>query len=134
MTYPQVWSNSTVRALPVGHLHDGTLRNVTVGRSVAFRAGPWVEVGEDDSRLLRVTTAAPVLAATAPTRPVERPPEPAAVELLFDAHPLSRSVHTPEAHPATCAAARGPRTRGAWPPVLAGSRTASESDAFTDRP
>lgn len=128
MTYPQVWSKSTVRALPVGHLHDGTLRNVSVGRAVAFRAGPWVEVGEDDSRLLRVTTAAPIVAATPATGLVERPAEPAAAELLFDAHPLSRSVHSPEAHPATCATARGPRPRQAWPPVLTQGAVAAEAD------
>jgi hypothetical protein len=122
VTYPQVWSNDDVRALPVGHLRDATLRNVSVGRSVAFRAGPWVEVREDDSRLLRVTTTAPILAeaptATPSIWPVERPTEPAAAELLFDAHPLSRPVHAPESAPATCATVRGPRSRRAWPPAL----------------
>lgn len=54
MTYPQVWSNGKVRALPVGRLPRRTLLNVGLGRSVSFRAGPWVPVEEDESRLVRI--------------------------------------------------------------------------------
>jgi hypothetical protein len=44
--------------LPLGRLRPETLVNVALGRAVQLRSGPWVPLGEDDSRLIRVLTAA----------------------------------------------------------------------------
>lgn len=89
MSYPQVWSNAAVRALPIGRLHERTLWNVLLGRRQFFRAGPWVALEEDDSRLLRVSSAPEPLWADVEVDPAEPP----VAELLFASHPLSQAPH-----------------------------------------
>jgi hypothetical protein len=89
VTYPQVWSNAAVRALPIGRLGERTLWNVLLGRRQFFRAGPWVPLEEDDSRLLRVSSVPEPLWADVEVDL----PEPAAAELLFASHPLSQAPH-----------------------------------------
>jgi hypothetical protein len=89
VTYPQVWSNAAVRALPIGRLGERTLWNVLLGRRQFFRSGPWVPLEEDDSRLLRVTTSPEPEQVGSDADPLE----PAVAELLFASHPLSRTPH-----------------------------------------
>jgi hypothetical protein len=41
--------------LPVGRLHDRTLRLIAVAGRVHVRSGPWIPLEEDESRVVRIT-------------------------------------------------------------------------------
>lgn len=115
MTYPQVWSNAAVRALPIGRLGERTLWNVLLGRRQFFRAGPWVPLEEDDSRLMRVVTSPQPVHVD---REAELS-EPAAAELLFASHPLSRAPHAQVNRQPAVPRVHSP-TAGPGPKVLTG--------------
>lgn len=128
MTYPQVWSNAAVRALPIGRLHERTLWNVLLGRRQFFRSGPWVPLEEDDSRLLRVSSAPEPLWTT----PEVDLPEPAAAELLFASHPLSQAPHAQVSRQPTAPRVHAPAGRSDAK-VLAAAGSPPRSEVSSSR-
>lgn len=83
--------------LPIGRLNAETLRTIGIGRKVHFRAGPWVLLAEDGSRVVRIHDGSePALFVEPPRAPTPPPlevdPSPAEREEPRTTPAVSRAV------------------------------------------